>query len=444
MRSYVVDDTGTVVRMTIATGEPDAGTYLPVWNGHGDALNLSRLNTDGSLTLANSYRYETWGRPATATHNGIGDLGFRYLYVGEFDVQWDDQLGLDLLSMAARHYSPALGRFVQPDPDRSEANLYAYAADNPVTEMDPDGTCFIVCQLVVGALIDSVVYLATTDGASLGGLVGAVASGAVESAVNPFAKLTKVTKLVKAASKVLAKVPKAGRAAQRAANRVRSRQATSCALHSFAGDTDVTLADGSRVDIASLAVGDEVLAWDAASGTTGAYPITRVWAHDDPVTGYVVIDGEAISTTPGHPFFTLERGWVEASELRVGEHVPAATAGPGLVGSVTWRRGPDRMYDLTVDRAHTFFVGDGAWLVHNCGGSRLRFNPDQATLIKMAKDIKARKQPISRRDATILNGWRKELRLKGHEPMRHDRFPRHGLHINVGPVRHIRVREFDN
>ena len=155
VRSYVVDDTGTVVRMTIAAGEPDAGTYLAVWNGHGDAVNLSRLNTDGSLTLANSYRYETWGRPATATHNGIGDLGFRYLYVGEFDVQWDDQLGLGLLYMTARHYSPALGRFVQPDPDRSEANLYAYAANNPVTEMDPDGTCFIVCQLVVGALIDS-------------------------------------------------------------------------------------------------------------------------------------------------------------------------------------------------------------------------------------------------------------------------------------------------
>jgi hypothetical protein len=25
------------------------------------------------------------------------------------------------------------------------------------------------------------------------------------------------------------------------------------------------------------------------------------------------------------------------------------------------------MYNLTVDEAHPFFVGDGAWLVHNCG-----------------------------------------------------------------------------
>ena len=103
--------------------------------------------------------------------------------------------------MHARHYSPALGRFLQPDPDRSEANLYAYAANNPVTEIDPDGTCFIVCQLVVGAIIDTVVYMATTENASLAGLAGAVAGGAVESAVNPLAKLGKVSKLVSAASK---------------------------------------------------------------------------------------------------------------------------------------------------------------------------------------------------------------------------------------------------
>lgn len=77
VRSYVVDGSGTVVKLTIPAPEPDAGDYVPVWNGHGDAVNLSRLNADGTLTLANSYRYETWGKPSTATHNAIGDLGLR-------------------------------------------------------------------------------------------------------------------------------------------------------------------------------------------------------------------------------------------------------------------------------------------------------------------------------------------------------------------------------
>jgi RHS repeat-associated protein len=218
-RQYLVDESGSVVEMVIPTGS-NAGTYVVTWNGHGDALALWRVEGDGSLELANSFSYSTWGKPTiSGSHpnsaNGsaaYGDLGFRFLYVGEFDVQWDDAFGLDLLYMHARHYSPALGRFLQPDPDRTEANPYAYAANNPVTEIDPDGTCFIVCQIVVGAVIDAVVYVATTDNANLAGLAGAVAGGAVESAVNPFSKLSKASKLISAGQKIFSKVSKATRA----------------------------------------------------------------------------------------------------------------------------------------------------------------------------------------------------------------------------------------
>jgi hypothetical protein len=60
-----------------------------------------------------------------------------------------------------------------------------------------------------------VVYLATADDASLGGLAGAVVGGALDSALNPLAKVSKVTRLARAASKVLAKVPKARKALKR-------------------------------------------------------------------------------------------------------------------------------------------------------------------------------------------------------------------------------------
>ena len=56
---------------------------------------------------------------------------------------------------------------------------------------------------------------------------------------------------------------------------------------------------------------------------------------------------------------------MQAAELRPGEHVPSVAGGAGTVGSITWLRGADRMYDLTVDTAHTFYVGAGGWLVHN-------------------------------------------------------------------------------
>ncbi len=89
--------------------------------------------------------------------------------------------------------------------------------------------------------------------------------------------------------------------------------------------------------------------------------------NDDPLTGTVVIDGEAIETTPEHPFYTVEHGWVLAKDLQSGDHVPNAVGGSGRVDSVRFEPVHKLMYNLTVAVDHTFFVGKGGWLVHNAG-----------------------------------------------------------------------------
>jgi hypothetical protein len=48
--------------------------------------------------------------------------------------------------MGARHYSPSLGRFLQPDPSAAEANLYGYGANSPVSRVDPSG---LACQFTI-------------------------------------------------------------------------------------------------------------------------------------------------------------------------------------------------------------------------------------------------------------------------------------------------------
>lgn len=163
---------------------------------------LSRIKPDGSLELANTFSYATWGQPT---------------------IRFDHPNSAMPVSSTAISASASCmsASFIQPDPDRSEANLYAYAANNPVTEIDPDGTCFIVC-VIIGAVVDTAVYLATTDSSqwNVGDAAGAVVSGAVESAVNPFAKIGKVTKLVSAAQKVYTKFSKAGRVAKKVSGKV--------------------------------------------------------------------------------------------------------------------------------------------------------------------------------------------------------------------------------
>lgn len=133
---------------------------------------------------------------------------------------------------------------------------------------------------------------------------------------------------------------------------------------SFSEDTKVATIEG-EAEISEIEVGDYVLAWNEETGETGYYEVTDTFSHHDPVLTELVIDGEWIETTPEHPFYTLEEGWVPADELKPGMHVREADGDYELVW-LKWNvRETQEMYNLSVDEAHTFYVGDGQWLVHN-------------------------------------------------------------------------------
>ena len=162
-------------------------------------------------------------------------------------------------------------------------------------------------------------------------------------------------------------------------------EAIGCAMsafrgHSFSEDTPVPTESG-MIEIGRLQ--DKNVEWvhgyDEETGKVGLHRITAFHVHDDPVLTYVTVDadltddipGELIETTPEHPFYVLGE-WVDAEDLEVG--MPLSTfegetlVHSGTVTSVERVEQTQTMYNLTVDTAHTFFVGEGQWLVHNTGG----------------------------------------------------------------------------
>src|SRR5207247_2397587 len=87
--------------------------------------------------------------------------------------------------------------------------------------------------------------------------------------------------LFEVGGELLGGVLRAARGEEELASAGRALKGARCNLfNSFSADTPVET-DHGDVPISTLQVGDQVLAYDEASATTGYYPITAVIVHTD-------------------------------------------------------------------------------------------------------------------------------------------------------------------
>jgi hypothetical protein len=84
---------------------------------------------------------------------------------------------------------------------------------------------------------------------------------------------------------------------------------------------------------------------------------------------------EVVHTNQKHPFLTTEHGFLPVGQIKVGMHVVRADGRIGVITRWTIVPGVKMMYNLEVAQDHTFTVGDGQWVVHNCGPVNSKGNP---------------------------------------------------------------------
>ena len=148
-----------------------------------------------------------------------------------------------------------------------------------------------------------------------------------------------------------------------------------CAGQSFTPSTAVLMADGTTKPIRDVKVDDQVVATDPVTGKTADQKVAAVHVdHDTRLTDLTVkVDGHqvVVHTTEQHPFWNpAKKMWVDAGDLVASDQVQSrGSAAVNVVHAFNFVALQD-MYDLTVDKTHTFYVlaGTTPVLVHNCGG----------------------------------------------------------------------------
>src|SRR5579883_1747308 len=148
---------------------------------------------------------------------------------------------------------------------------------------------------------------------------------------------------------------------------------------SFTASTLVTTEQGKE-PIGKLHIGEKVLAYNPNTKQMEDQPILHVFLdHDNDLVDLTLTtihrtqqgrgvsrQSEVIHTNKKHPFRTKEKGFLPVGQIKLGMHVRRADGQWGLVTGWKVVPGTQVMYNLEVARDHTFTVGVGEWVVHNC------------------------------------------------------------------------------
>lgn len=181
--------------------------------------------------------------------------------------------------------------------------------------------------------------------------------------------IVKIPTVARVVEKVVEKAKKlVRRKSDEAADNVPSAAAgnTAAKACSFVGTTTVLMADGSHTSIEDVKVGDEVIATDPETGEQVARKVEHLFVHEDTVVD-LVVDGEVITTTENHPFWSVtDQRFERADDLSRGEKVLGVNGRVIAVSGLRLKTARHALaYNLSVQGIHTYHVGNSEILVHN-------------------------------------------------------------------------------
>ncbi|WP_345398793.1 Hint domain-containing protein, partial [Amycolatopsis samaneae] len=138
----------------------------------------------------------------------------------------------------------------------------------------------------------------------------------------------------------------------------------------FPAGTMVATAHGEK-PIEQIKVGDRVWARDLTSGHSQLRGVVGLFnKHADELLT-VAVGATTLEVTPQHPFWVIDRGWVTAGDLRLGERLQSLRGDQPVISSITRRVVQTTVYNFEVEGDHNYYITDAQLLVHNCSVNQM-------------------------------------------------------------------------
>ncbi len=361
-----VDAAGVVEQLYFHAGgavagmrDADGTAYAFVTDARG-SVRLVVRGSDGAVVQR--LDYDAFGRVLSDTNPGFQPFGYAG---GLYDPD------THLVRFGAREYDAETAQWMTPDPAGVAGGLnpYEYAGGDPIDFVDRSGEHPLVVAALGGGAFGAAWNLGSQLWSNGGRLTcvdwGDVGWAAVEGAAWAvgFELLAPIVGLGGGAAAA------AGRGTAESALAGSGRGAAAAARGCFAAGTLVETSEGP-VPIEDIDAGDRVLAVEEDTGEWGYYPVTATTQRPSSTLTLAVEDdehgiSETLVVTHGHPLYERHHGWTPAGELAPGDEVFTSRGGWARIGAGTWVEADQLVYNLTVDGARGYFVGEAGLWAHN-------------------------------------------------------------------------------
>lgn len=181
------------------------------------------------------------------------------------------------------------------------------------------------------------------------------------------------------------------------------------ACNSFTGDT-LVMTENGFVAISDIQIGDVVVAFDeqvnAAVKRSVVHTIEREGEYN--LTLIELESGEVIEATNNHPFYVKGDGaqweWINAEDLRAGQLLKQSDGNELAIDSIASNAWESKVFNLTIEKDHNYFVGDDGVLAHNA-------SPNQCEFLKVGSDANKVRQSLSLYTGRSINLGNQSFRI---------------------------------
>ena len=171
------------------------------------------------------------------------------------------------------------------------------------------------------------------------------------------------------------------------------------------------------VPIEDIQPGDLVWATDEETGETSLKEVVQTFRNETEEWVHVKVNGEEITCTPMHPFYSPVKGWTSAVDLRAGDILVMLNGEYVVVEQVQHEllESPETTYNFEVEDFHTYYVGDEPVLVHNsCQHKSSSWRKQKSDYWKANKDTISDLYDLSDSNVALMSKGKAPIGFDGH------------------------------